>query len=493
MAIGAISVTLGVVGFLITTVFTTVTKVEEKTREYKEFKDRVRAHKRSLIASQLELCSWNKTWSGHPDAVYEHLWGLDGIHEVETRAIEISRLARDIENTMNLQSAMNPTEWRSLVQTLGSDIYRCGSIVLSDEKQSVLRKLAFLLYTNNSLQEKTGRLKAMTTQLSDYTHSLLRLGQYPYVTKAPDRAEIENFARLKWFVDSVSEIGRELHEATEEESNILRWALALRTPDKDGDPELWAGVNDITCQFCVRLRTSRNEWIRFVIKIRHFFDVSVDKTKLKSEVVDAIITDMKAGLEYTNSPKAFSYGHVPTGQPRSLKSYLRQSTLTGRSTSSYYHHKKLHIALGLANWIILYWNTHWTDSPCSCKIRILKYEDEGDQPILYRRRQDGSGCQHHSEQECQTGEKLLLLGVTLAEIGLLVPISLDRQGPGINGLRFIRGSEIISLERLQGEIKDVVGFNGLPRAIQFCFTTWPHLTTFGPQLIKLFTEEVLSP
>jgi len=505
MTIGAVSFTLGVVGFLITTVFTTVSKLEEKAREYKEYEDRIRAHQRALIACQIKLCDWNRVWSGHPNAVYEHLWGADGVREVKNRTSEILKLARVIEKATELsdaesrlgreqllRSTMSPVEWRSLLQSLGFNTQ--ASLGLSDAKVSVLRKLAFLLYKNNSLQEKTGRLKEMTTQLTDYTNSLMRLGQYPYVVKAPDHAEIQDFARLKSFVDSVSKIGEELHKATQEQSQVLRWALALRTPDKDGDPELWGGVNDITCQFCVRLRTSGDQWNRCVIKIRHFFDVSIDRASLKANIIDVVLTEMKTGREHFNIPKAFTYAvPPPKGRPRSLKSYLSQSTLAGRSTSSYYHHKKLRIALGLVNWIILYWNTRWTESPCSCKIRILKYEDESDQPILYHRRRDGSGCQHHDQKECQVGEKLLLLGVTLAEIALLAPVRVEHNGTGLGGLSFVLRNEATSFENLQGKIRDAVGYKGLHGAIQFCFSTWPHLTAFRPELIKLFTAEVLTP
>jgi hypothetical protein len=321
----------------------------------------------------------------------------------------------------------------------------------------------------------------------------MRLRQYPYVDKALELGEIDNIIRLKKFVDGVSEHGNELYKATQEESKVLRWALALRIPDKDGDPELWAQVSDITAQFSVRFRASEDQPAPCVVSIRHFIDEPVTGSDLEAKVVKVVLADLTTGSQHSNTPVAFSYDPIPNARTRPLKNYFLQSTLAARSRSSFYHHKKLRIALGLANWIILYWNTKWTDRLCSCKIRILKYNDTGDQPILDPRARHASGCQHCDQDECRVGEKLLLLGVTLAEIALLAPINIDGGESGANDLRFIRSNEQISLARLQGEIRDIVGFKGLLRAIQFCFETWSQLTQFGPELIKLFTEEVLAP
>ena len=495
MAIGIIGFSLGVVGFVVTT----VSKIEEKTREYQEYTARVSAHYLTLIVCQTDLDLWCTIWGGRQDAFYEHLWGQAGYIEVKTRQSEILRLAQEIENTLDLSdpalkaereelfaSGLDLLEWKSTLRALNPNIGpRANS--------SVSRRLGFLLYRNNILQERIARLKEMTAQLSSRTQRLLRLRRYPYVDKAPERGEIDNIIRLKKFVDGVSEHGNELYKATQEESKALRWALALRIPDKDGDPELWAQVSDITAQFSVRFRTSDDQTAPCVVSIRHFIDEPVTESDLEAEVVKVVLADLTTGSRRSNTPAAFSYDSLPNARTRPLKNYFLQPTLAARSSSSFYHHKKLRIALGLANWIILYWNTKWTERLCSCKIRILKYDDKGDQPILDPRARHVAACQRYDQDECRVGEKLLLLGVTLAEIALLAPINIDGREPEANNLKFILRNEQISLARLQVEIRDIVGFKGLLRAIQFCFETWSQLTQFGPELIKLFTEEVLAP
>jgi hypothetical protein len=125
--VGQIGFAFGALGFLLTT----ISKIDEKSREFVECKKRLRAYKRELVVFQSKTKSWAMAWqdgSGYKEESYRYMWSEsydEIIHGVED-IVQISALIeKSIGETLN--PVQQPNQDRlSFLENMVSELAKRG-------------------------------------------------------------------------------------------------------------------------------------------------------------------------------------------------------------------------------------------------------------------------------------------------------------------------------------------------------------------------------
>lgn len=130
------------------------------------------------------------------------------------------------------------------------------------------------------------------------------------------------------------------------------------------------------------------------------------------------------------------------------------------------------LMLGLTHWTILSWNTPWTESVCTCRIRCIRSEAES----LTRHAYEPSRYSRFTTHPChcelrrhdqETYEyKMILLGMALAEIALGVSVS--ARCDNNNTLKVLVKDEQISVAELVTNLSRRMGRKTVAHAVRFC-------------------------
>lgn len=498
--ITGIGFAFGAIGFLVTTIGNVVL-TEQKIVECR---DRLREFALTLSSCQMKVDSWFNIWGGYSESTYEYLWGLDGIDEVRSRLQAISELYKGIKDLIRLDeshSAMPDTPpslsrtdrstWRQFLQRMGENpsyLQPAGTTL----PPTLLDRIRFGIYGNTSLKEKIDRLDNLVKGLREDTNERWKRAQRGYTSKDADWKEIKDAVQLRDFVQRVSHFAQTLYMATERDEDSLSWALELRVPDECGDPTLCQNAIDIKLDFAVRLRPVNRASTAARIRLHHVLSEAPENQYLSQKVQAIRIALSTGSINDLDTEEGLKSLPMPSRRSRPLKNILQDSVRQTRSLSPYpYLYDGAQLALGLANWTILLWNTSWIDSPCSCKIRYLIAGDSQKHIFRPRGGHYPSSAQHG---EPWSDQKLLLLGVILAEISLASPITLchdeDRSHP-----KFLVDNKVLSRDRLLVKVRDNVGWNTLTKAVQYCLA--PSLDRMGegfrPQDLDIYSKRILQP
>ena len=152
--------------------------------------------------------------------------------------------------------------------------------------------------------------------------------------------------------------------------------------------------------------------------------------------------------------------------------------------------ERANLAYGLGHWTTLLWNTPWLSKLCSCGIRCTRLPDSGVRyAYKWPNRDHWQPTCHSTELE---KEKLLLLGVTLAELTLASPIGVRIED---HDAKFLVEGNWIALRELLTILRRKAGRDTIAKAVQYCLD--PDSTSskdqFRPEHMEEYCEKILLP
>ena len=188
--------------------------MDEKIKEIRECKSRLRSFNWQLEDAYLELRVWHSIWIGKkafPRDTYVHFWGIEGLDDIQSRVGGITELSDEIKVLLR-QPGINETGkslshselkvWHDLIDRDVAELPSWG--YLDHRKAGLVHKIGFTLFHNASLLEKIGRLKSHVEGLRDYAQKTFRLKQQTDPNQKVTPPELRHTSDLKIFVDRIS-------------------------------------------------------------------------------------------------------------------------------------------------------------------------------------------------------------------------------------------------------------------------------------------------
>ena len=477
----------GTLGFIVST----ISRLDEKTQEIRECESRLKSFSRQLDDSYLQLKVWHSIWVGSqafPRETYVYFWGSEELEEIEARVNSITELSSQITNVLYRPNNDKPTIYlpRSTIEDwhllLDEEVAQLPSQRAMDHKKaSLVRRIGFAFFSNTMLLEKVNRLKSHIEGLRDFTQWTFRLKHRCEPYEQVTSAELRRIADMKFFVGAISNFGNLLYK---HRSNPYRseWAVELAPPGPGHTLDLWSELDTDTLYIDFIVRDAapdvQSKPIRLRLHVKDHRHLNHYSARLGSfalpvmQRVDEIVLDDQKLECHSEYDQFLSLSESPNGRSLPLRQMLAENTFSES------HRKDLDVeradlVYGLGHWMVLLMDTSWSCNLCTCRIRSICLADAC---ICHSFLPDSDpahnpGCHHPTF----AGDPLRLLGVTLAEVALALPIDMFEQ----EDLNFLVGGEAASRKGLLGMLRAKFGQNNITKAVSYCL---------DPELAELATS-----
>ena len=488
-----IAFSIGVVGFLAST----LSNIDEKATRFRECKDRLLFVERQLKSSHRELEAWWSTWLIYEDDDYTYFWGQDGFNDIRAICRSLQELSARIKTLLrrpisddgeNL-SWNERCEWQKLLkpQMFKADCEKD----FRHQNLGLLRRITYCLFDDEKLKNKVDTFEMEVKSLQRSSRIMFRTLRSGDFQSNVSPEELRKLVELRKFIDRASLFG----SSTFESSRLLEEidsALELSPPGEDENLDWWDELDDLQVDlFMISDAVPKRHASRFrIIQISDSGSISTDVSDLIERARIAIRDDVSVEIDQT-SRGALIELECPTSRSRHFRRMLVEGIFTSDIGKSF-DVERSNLIYRLAHWFIQFWNTPWTNDLCSCRIRQVHLLDSGTRHSL-----TAGEIVVRSHSNCQTSEiggtdrRMLLLGKTLSEIALAVPIDFDFQGEEmqilVNGEQRTRGQLLASLVKLFGR-------KTITKAIRYCLdpahTNRKH---FLPEHMEPYCQNILQP
>ena len=493
-ALAVLGFVTGTLGFIVST----ISKVDEKTQEFRECESRLRSFNWQLADACMQLKVWYWIWIGRkpfPYETYVHFWGTKGLEDVQSRIDGITELSNQIKNLLhqpvNCETGqyLPHSELKDWHRIIDRDVAEIPSWYHADP--GLVGRIGFTLFRNAILLEKIGRLKIHIEGLRDFTQYTFRLKQQRDLNKKVEPAELRRISDLKIFIDRISKFGSVLYNSRLPSSR-LQWAIELAPPEAGHTLDLWSEVDTMYIDFIIR-DTALDVQTK-AIRVRFYVEEQLAHSNgclpLVIQRVDQLLFSHGLREQYSEHDRFFSLLQMPIRRSRPLRKMLTDNLFSGRHRKSF-EVERADLVYGLGHWMVLLWNTPWSDGLCTCGIRCTHLAD---------------ACTRHSFLPCPdrshwypechpstlTADRFKLLGVTLAEIALAVPISVMLEQEEIS---FLVGKEVANRKQLLGMLREKFGRNTITKAVSYCLD--PDSVGLGdsllPDHLEQYSQNIVLP
>ena len=499
-ALSCIGFTIGVVGFLVTT----ISKIDEGLDKVRECRDLLLHYNLQLKDGQLQLKAWRSIWireAQHDDKLYVYLWGKEGFREVQTRLQSLLSLSSCIKTLVrrptsidrkNILSSDERMEWHHLLSQQNFETN--PQMALDERKLQLSRRIGFSLFGNTTLLDRIGRFKEQVQGLDDFsvrTFRLLRSGD-PNSKVSPK--EVCELAALKHYIDRASIAGFSAFENSHLVGTSGRTVAELELSPPEEDQALHTWNEQYNLQFDIFIRpfgAQRGKAGRFrIIYKLEAHDLRDRISQLQRIARRHVLEESWINIDpIPPTPPFLQQLESPTSMSKAFRRMLRDGIFTSRDRKSF-DVERADLVLGLAHWFIHFWNTPWTNDLCSCNIRQVRLPDFKTRHSLTTKVVDAT-----THSQCRPIEladkKLTLLGKTLVEVALARPISLDLTGGEIV---FVTNCELKTRGDLLTELNHRFGRTTITKAIRYCLDPAnAHHQHFGPEHMDPFCQNILQP
>ncbi len=495
-ALSCIGFAIGVMGFLATT----LSKINEDVGKARECTDLLFHFDLQLTDGQLQLRAWRSIWISEPqheDELYVYFWGKEGFDDIQARLRSLQDLSTRIRTLLRRPttngsdgslSSSERLEWHDFIRQ-EENLQTNNRTELSHQKMSLVRRIGFSLFENAALQDKVGRLKSQVQGLDDYSMRIFRLMRSGDPNSKVSPREVRELAALKHFIDRASMVG----SLAFENSPLVKEtdaALELTPPDEDEALHMWNELDDHHLVLFIRSvagpkRTACRFRIIYGLEAQSPRDEILELLrKARLLILDGIPveTDLARGALLAELDP-------PSSRSRAFRKMLIDGTFTSKEGKSF-DFERADLIFGLAHWFIHFWNTPWAVDLCSCNIRQVRLPHSRTCHSL-----TAGPVALISHSQCRPIEladrKLTLLGKTLAEAALAVPITLDLEDGEvkyiINGVRKTRRG-------LLADLRHRYGRKTITKAIKYCLDpAHADHKRFLPEDMELFCQNILHP
>jgi hypothetical protein len=231
---------------------------------------------------------------------------------------------------------------------------------------------------------------------------------------------------------------------------------------------------------------------------------------LDAEAVTLSLSNVYTGEEQLG-PDCLKFLLPALNRSVPFKTLLQQGHLQDDKIYKAWAEDRASLAFGFANWVILLWDARWTSPPCSCGIRFETL------PGSIRQHTFTTDDRHACDMKSDSQQRLLLLGLVLAEITLATPLRVNPSGrlQARNLVDSIRGRQILfdyKLEKWEGgqqggqwkaisrsallrEVKAKSFSESFTEAVQYCLDNRSVAFTedFKPGHIVQLCDNVVEP
>ena len=498
-ALGALGFITGNLGFIVST----LPKLDEKTRAFREYERSFRSLSGRLDVAYLDLRAWIVIWVGKEafsDAFYIHLWGLKGLDDVKSRLNDIKKESEEVQKLLywpegasgeELQAETELKDWqesltrRVLVNISSRPVYRIA-----------IRKAIFALFRNDTIKDKIDGLEKSIEGLKKFTQLSFRLGHDSDPESKVTKSELRLLDQ-QLFVDRISKSGDSLYRNLANFSKF-EWAVELSPPGAAHALDLLSKKTEMYVDFIVRpvARIGHIKARRLRINLEKVPVQTVDYLDYL-DLVEQRIEDVFRGHDGPDFDsehiRVFDVLENPTKRSRALKKLLTDG-LSSREHRKNFEADRADLIYGLGHWMILLWNTPWLSDLCSCGIRCIHLADATMRHSFLSRPDAG-----HIDRDLDchppylAGHRFELLGVTLAEIALALPISV--QATGENTRFYVIGGEGTSREGLLEKLTGKCGLRTITMAVSYCLglDSFRYGDSLPPDHLEQCCQKIILP
>jgi hypothetical protein len=364
------------------------------------------------------LCAGLRPYS---DEEYEYFWGIEDFKEMEEkfRSIKIEiddiglllysgfepRLSNDVQEP----TAENWQRWQEKLESLSTSRKKFNP------KPNWISKVCFASFRGANLEERTKRLKDKIDDLREFSTTA-----YWYAQTLDDKpvteGELVRLLDRKQWIDELSNTLTQLYRDCGIADEI--WSLVLSAPDEEGGLLSIDDQADILIEFDVFQvnQAKRNFEPVGIIPLRC--------SELRQRTLRELLSEAHRSTQLI-IPKRWSQT-IKELLVTGLSQTLPQSGMDPRITHTT-------TALRLVNWTILLWHTPWTFDACTCRIRCVCLDLQGEKWSATITAMPSSLLGPPCHDLALANRRALLLGISLAELALgkKITVTFDSAGEPI--------------------------------------------------------------
>lgn len=490
-ALACIGFSIGALSFLANT----VSKIDERAEEMRECKSRLRSFHWRLQELYLKFAAWQTIWLGKKpfrDETYIDFWGSKTFEDIHIVMGEILKVSKQIERLLRMTSCLDKEQSNAWVHLLNLDPFRLAEArPMEVEKIKLMQKIGFTLFRNESLLEKIARLRSQIDGLENISQLSYRMRQHKDPNTKVTHEELLNASKIKIFIDDVSRYACSLYTLQQSEEQHIRWALELSPPEVEQALDPWNEPDTTYLDFFIRNigQAHQRKAKRFrVFVLGDLGDIQTTSIKTFSKIHEILRDEVDTVLE--DGPELFNLLEEPKSRSKPFRKMLTEGILSGPNRKSF-DVERAELAYGLAHWFVMLWNTPWSWNLCSCGIRCTRLVKSSTRHAF-----DPRIGGPHWAPECHpanfANRRLLLLGITLAEIALTVPISVKPDG---HSLMFTMGERWITGRSLADKIRKQCGRDTITKAVRYCleYEDRKPESTLRPEDFEDYRQNILLP
>ena len=484
--IGYVGTTAGLVGFLAAT----VTKLEKLNRDFHDAEKQLRWYNTKFATCWLVLKAWQRLWCdgvrSYSDEDYEYFWGKDYFEEMKEKfrliQIEIEDIGLllysgfDSESESDISHQPSIEDWQRWQQRLE---YLSTPRRRFHPRLSWVSKLCFASFRGANLEERTKRLKEKIDDLKElsttaywYTQSL--------DTQAVTQAKLVHLLDRKQWIDELSNSLTQLYQKCDS-INDATWSLILSAPDEEG------GISSVQNQTDVRIEFEVFKIIQAKCHFRSIGIVPLYGSQLKQMTIGELVEQVHGSTNLV----------IPNWWSQTLKELL---VIDSTDFSQAFHQNGIQqrilrttTAIRLVNWTILLWHTPWTFDACTCRIRYVFLDPQGEKWNATITTMPNSLMGLPCYDSVLGNRRALLLGVSLAELAIKKTIKVSLNSTG--GPIFYIDGAVISEKELLEQVKNE-SCNDFKLSVRFCLVFDSRMISgcldLRPNDIVGFKENVLD-
>ena len=493
-ALGVLGFLTGNLGFLVST----LPKLDEKTRAFREYERSVRALCGRLDIAYLDLRAWIFIWVGKEafsDAFYIHLWGRKGLHDVKSRLYDISEESRDVSWLLYRPVGLWPDRQYEIELRDWQEILDSRELVNNSLLQhgSMTRKTVFAMFREDTLKNKIDGLEKSIEGLKKFTQLSFRLGH----DSDPELKVTNSELRLldqQLFVDRISNSGDSLYRYLASCSRF-EWAIELSPPGAAHALSLLSKKNEMYVDFIVRpvARVGHIKARRLRFDLEKVPIQTVGCLTLLEQRIEDVFRDHEEPECDSENNRIFDLLENPVKRSRALKKMLIDEVFSEEHRKNV-EADRADLIYGLGHWMMLLWNTPWLSDLCTCGIRCIYLADATTRHSFLARPDAG-----HMDRNLDCHPPYLaehrfeLLGVTLAEIALGRPISVE--GNGENTRSYVIGGKCASRGGLLEKLTEKHGLRTITMAVSYCLgpDLHEHGDSLPPDHLEQYCQKIILP
>ena len=495
-ALGTLGFITGTLGFIVST----LPKLDEKTRAFREYERSVRSLSGRLDVAYLDLRSWIFIWVGKEafsDAFYIHLWGLSGLENVKSRLHDIFEKSGVVKNLL-----YEPRDHFGGLTVAGAElsVWRdvlAGRVLVNSwslqHDESITRKATFALFRNDVLKDKIDGLERSIEGLKRFTQMIFRLRHDSDPESKITRSELR-LLHQQLFVDHISESGGSLYRSLASFSKF-EWAVELSPPGAAHALDLLSKKTEMYVDFIVRpvARVGHIKARRLRIDLEKVPVHTVGYLDLMEQRIEDVFRGHDGPDFDSENNRIFDLLEKPIKRSRAFKKLLIDGLFSEEHRKNF-EADRADLIYGLGHWMILLWNTPWISDLCTCGIRCIHLADATMRHSFLPRPDAG-----HMDRDLDchprslAGHRFELLGVTLAEIALALPISVQVKGE--NTRFYVIGGEWTSREGLLEMLTEKYGLRTITMAVSYCLgpDSHEHRDSLPPDHLEQYCRNVVVP